>query len=222
MKRLIILGVAAAFGLGACTQDPYTGEQTTSNTAIGAGIGAVAGALGGYLIGKGSSDDRRERALIGAGVGALAGGAVGYYMDQQEAALREKLRASGVSVTRVGDNIILNMPGNVTFATDSSDINSRFYEVLNSVALVLEEYDRTLVDVYGHTDSTGSAQYNMQLSQRRAQSVAQYLTSQGVNGQRFYVQGMGENQPIATNDTEAGRAQNRRVEIKISPLTANS
>ncbi|GAK44949.1 OmpA/MotB domain-containing protein [Tepidicaulis marinus] len=213
--------VAAAFALTACTsQDPYTGEEGVNNTTIGAGIGAVAGALGGYLIGKGSSDDRRKRALIGAGVGALGGGAIGYYMDQQEAALRQKLRASGVSVTRVGENIILNMPGNVTFATDSSDVNARFYEVLNSVALVLQEYDRTLVDIYGHTDSTGSAQYNQQLSQRRAQSVAQYLVGQGVNGQRLLVQGMGESQPIATNDTAAGREQNRRVEIKISPLTA--
>ncbi|WP_045445125.1 OmpA family protein [Tepidicaulis marinus] len=221
MKRLSIMLVAAAFALTACTsQDPYTGEEGVNNTTIGAGIGAVAGALGGYLIGKGSSDDRRKRALIGAGVGALGGGAIGYYMDQQEAALRQKLRASGVSVTRVGENIILNMPGNVTFATDSSDVNARFYEVLNSVALVLQEYDRTLVDIYGHTDSTGSAQYNQQLSQRRAQSVAQYLVGQGVNGQRLLVQGMGESQPIATNDTAAGREQNRRVEIKISPLTA--
>lgn len=221
MKRLSIMLVAAAFALTACTsQDPYTGEQGVNNTTIGAGIGAVAGALGGYLIGKGSSDDRRKRALIGAGVGALGGGAIGYYMDQQEAALRQKLRASGVSVTRVGENIILNMPGNITFATDSSDVNARFYEVLNSVALVLQEYDRTLVDIYGHTDSTGSAQYNQQLSQRRAQSVAQYLVGQGVNGQRLLVQGMGESQPIATNDTAAGREQNRRVEIKISPLTA--
>ncbi len=221
MKRLSIMLVAAAFALTACTsQDPYTGEEGVNNTTIGAGIGAVAGALGGYLIGKGSSDDRRKRALIGAGVGALGGGAIGYYMDQQEAALRQRLRASGVSVTRVGENIILNMPGNVTFATDSSDVNARFYEVLNSVALVLQEYDRTLVDIYGHTDSTGSAQYNQQLSQRRAQSVAQYLVGQGVNGQRLLVQGMGETQPIATNDTAAGREQNRRVEIKISPLTA--
>ena len=221
MKRLSIMLVAAAFALTACTsQDPYTGEEGVNNTTIGAGIGAVAGALGGYLIGKGSSDDRRKRALIGAGVGALGGGAIGYYMDQQEAALRQRLRASGVSVTRVGENIILNMPGNVTFATDSSDVNARFYEVLNSVALVLQEYDRTLVDIYGHTDSTGSAQYNQQLSQRRAQSVAQYLVGQGVNGQRLLVQGMGESQPIATNDTAAGREQNRRVEIKISPLTA--
>lgn len=221
MKRLSIMLVAAAFALTACTsQDPYTGEEGVNNTTIGAGIGAVAGALGGYLIGKGSSDDRRKRALIGAGIGALGGGAIGYYMDQQEAALRQKLRASGVSVTRVGENIILNMPGNVTFATDSADVNARFYEVLNSVALVLQEYDRTLVDIYGHTDSTGSAQYNQQLSQRRAQSVAQYLVGQGVNGQRLLVQGMGETQPIATNDTAAGREQNRRVEIKISPLTA--
>lgn len=219
--RLATLAVCAAFGLAACTStDPYTGEQKTSNTAIGAGIGALAGAAGGYLIGKGSSKDRRERALIGAGVGALAGGGIGYYMDQQEAALRQRLAASGVSVTRVGNDIILNMPGNITFETDSADINARFYEVLNSVALVFKEYDRTLVDVYGHTDSDGSEQYNLELSQRRAQSVAQYLIGQGLNPQRFAVQGMGESQPIATNATPEGKAQNRRVEIRVSPLTA--
>ncbi|MDP2124411.1 MAG: OmpA family protein, partial [Parvibaculum sp.] len=155
------------------------------------------------------------------GVGALAGGGIGYYMDQQEKELTQRLRASGVSVTRVGNDIILNMPGNVTFATDSSDINSRFFEVLNSVAVVLKEYDKTLVDVTGHTDSTGSAAYNMELSQRRAQSVASYLIGQGLDGRRFYIVGAGLTQPIADNNTAAGREQNRRVEIRLSPLTTS-
>ena len=226
MKRLTVITLCLGFGfstlgLTACTTaDPYTGEQGVGNTTIGAGVGALAGAAGGYLIGGGDSKDKRKRALIGAGIGALAGGGIGYYMDQQEAALRQRLQASGVSVTRVGNDIILNMPGNVTFATNSSDVNASFYDVLNSVALVLNEYDRTLVDVIGHTDSVGSAQYNQKLSQRRASSVAKYLTSQQVNPQRLMVQGMGETQPIATNSTDAGKAQNRRVEIRIAPLTA--
>lgn len=223
MKKFAILAVCASFGLAACqTQDPYTGEQKTSKATYGALIGAVGGALAGGLIGKGDAKDRRERALIGAGVGALAGGGIGYYMDKQEAELTKRLRASGVSVTRVGNDIILNMPGNITFATDSSDINARFYEVLNSVAIVLKEYNQTLIDVTGHTDSTGSDQYNLELSQRRAQSVANYLMAQGLDSRRFYIVGAGESQPIATNDTAAGREQNRRVEIRLSPLTASS
>lgn len=222
MKKFAILAVCASFGLAACqTQDPYTGEQKTSKATYGALIGAVGGALAGGLIGKGDARDRRERALIGAGIGALAGGGVGYYMDKQEAELTQRLRASGVSVTRVGNDIILNMPGNVTFATNSSDINARFYEVLNSVAVVLKEYNQTLIDVTGHTDSTGSDQYNLELSQKRAQSVGNYLMAQGLDGRRFYIVGAGESQPIATNDTPAGREQNRRVEIRLSPLTTS-
>lgn len=222
MKKFAILAVCASFGLTACqTQDPYTGEQKTSKATYGALIGAVGGALAGGLIGKGDAKDRRQRALIGAGVGALAGGGIGYYMDKQEAELTQRLRASGVSVTRVGNDIILNMPGNVTFATNSSDINARFYEVLNSVAIVLKEYNQTLIDVTGHTDSTGSDQYNLELSQKRANSVANYLMAQGLDGRRFYIVGAGESQPIATNDTPEGREQNRRVEIRLSPLTTS-
>lgn len=219
MKRAMALVAASAFVLAACTTDPYTGERQASKAGIGAGIGAAVGALGGALIGGG---DTRTRVLIGAGVGALAGGGIGYYMDRQEAQLRDRLRASGVSVTRVGDNIILNMPSNITFAVNQSDIQPGFYEALNSVAIVLEEYDQTLVDVLGHTDSTGSEQYNIDLSLRRASSVGQYLVSQGVDGRRLLVQGFGEQRPVASNDTEAGRAANRRVEIQISPLRATS
>tara|TARA_R110002124_G_scaffold47963_2_gene141952 strand:- start:216 stop:887 length:672 start_codon:yes stop_codon:yes gene_type:complete len=220
MKRTIVALMCSAFALAACqTQDAYTGEQKTSNATYGAGIGAVVGALGGALIGGGNGGDRRNRALIAGGVGALAGGGIGYYMDSQEKELATQLRSSGVSVTRVGNNIILNMPGNVTFATNSSDINAGFYNVLNSVAVVLKKYDKTLIDVTGHTDSTGSDETNNRLSQQRANSVATYLANQGLNQQRFLVSGAGERQPIASNNTDAGRAQNRRVEIKLTPLT---
>lgn len=217
MKKTIALAAAGALALAACTTDPYTGERKASKTGMGAGVGAAVGAIGGALIGGG---DARTRALIGAGIGALAGGAVGNYMDRQEAELRRRLERTGVGVTRVGDNIILDMPSNVTFDVDRAEINAGFYEELNSVAIVLDEYDKTLVDVTGHTDSTGSADYNMDLSRRRAQSVAEYLASQGVDRRRLLVTGMGEAQPIASNDTEAGRAQNRRVEIQIAPLVA--
>ena len=219
MRKIGVFVVAAALALSACsTVDPYTGEQQTSNAAKGAGLGALAGAAIGALTNTSSGDEALTNALIGAGIGALAGGSVGYYMDQQEAKLRQRLQGTGVSVTRAGDNIILNMPGNVTFATDSYNINSNFYETLNSVAIVLDEFEQTLVDVMGHTDSTGSDQYNQQLSQQRAGSVSQYLASQGVLRQRLVVQGFGESRPIADNNTPAGRQQNRRVEVQISPF----
>jgi outer membrane protein OmpA-like peptidoglycan-associated protein len=202
--------------LGACqTTNPYTGQQQTSNTAKGAGIGAAAGAVIGALAGG-----SRKSALIGAGVGVLAGGAVGNYMDKQEAQLRQQLQGTGVSVTRNGDNLILNMPGNVTFATNQSDVNASFYPVLNSVALVLKQYEKTMIDVVGHTDSTGSMQLNMQLSQARAASVGMYLQNQGILAQRIQTQGVGPQYPIASNDTPEGRAQNRRVELILRPLTA--
>ena len=205
---------ALAMALAACeTVDPYTGERKVSKTAIGAGVGAAGGAIIGAIAGD------RKSALIGAGIGALAGGSVGYYMDQQEAKLRRQLQGSGVSVTRQGDTIILNMPGNITFATDSANISSDFYGVLGSVALVINEFKQTYVDIIGHTDSTGSAAYNQQLSEHRAQSVSRYLQSQGVLSSRLLVRGMGKTAPIASNDTAEGRRQNRRVEIMLTPLT---
>ncbi len=219
MYRNVIVLAAAGAMLAACTTDPFTGERKVSNTAIGAGTGALLGTATGLIIGKNTSASSRKAMLIGAGIGALAGGGVGLYMDNQEAKLRERLRGSGVSVTRVGEDIILNMPSNVTFATDSADLKPQFFETLNSVAIVLNEFNRTLVDVTGHTDSTGSAAHNQRLSERRAGTVAEYLVSQGNNPQRFQVLGMGQNEPIASNDTAEGRAQNRRVEIRIVPLT---
>ncbi len=208
------LVLAATLGTAACTTNPYTGEQQASKAATGAAIGAVGGAVISAITGG-----ERKNILIGAGIGALAGGAVGYYMDQQEARLRQQLQGTGVSVTRDGDNIILNMPGNITFATDSSDISADFYPVLDSVALVINEFEKTYVDVTGHTDSTGPEAYNMQLSVARANSVARYLESRQVVAQRIYTQGMGEGRPIATNDTVQGRALNRRVEILLTPVT---
>ncbi|UUP19211.1 OmpA family protein [Nitratireductor thuwali] len=217
LKKIVAVTVIAGFAAGCVTStDPYTGQQKISNTAGGAALGALAGAGVGLLAG---GDDRRN-ALIGAGIGALAGGSIGAYMDQQEAQLRGQLQGTGVSVTRQGDYIILNMPSNITFTTDSASIQPAFYPTLNSVALVLKEYNRTLVDVYGHTDSTGSDQYNLDLSRRRAASVADYLVAQGTSGERFAVIGVGEAQPIASNATPEGRAQNRRVEIRLSPLRA--
>ena len=216
--RMCAWVVCAAFLLTACTTvNPYTEEKQTSKLAIGAGIGAAGGAVIGLL--TSDSKNRQRNALIGAGLGALAGGSVGYYMDVQEAKLRQRLRNSGVSVSRVGNQIVLNMPGNVTFATNSANINAQFYEVLNSVAIVLKEYEKTTVDVVGHTDSVGSASYNQQLSERRARSVAEYLASQSIMAQRLLVAGRGESQPIASNNTPEGRSRNRRVEIQITPLT---
>ena len=218
-KVLTLAVVAAAVGLAGCqTTNPYTGEQQTSKAAKGAGIGAAAGAVVGLITGD-DSKERKERALIGAGVGALAGGSVGYYMDVQEAKLRQQLQGTGVSVTRMGDNITLNMPGNITFKTDSADLNSSFFSVLDSVSLVLKEYDKTIVEVAGHTDSTGSDQYNQALAERRAGTVATYLAGKGVMQQRMITVGAGEGRPVATNDTADGRQLNRRVELTLTPIT---
>jgi len=216
--------VAAILGIivlaaGCKTLDPYTGEEQMSNATKGALIGAAAGAAVGLMSGD-DAVERRQRALIGAGVGALAGGSVGYYMDRQEAKLRAELEGTGVSVTRIGDNITLNMPGNVTFATDSSDLRPAFFDVLNSVGTVLTEFDQTVVEVAGHTDSSGSESYNQSLSVRRAGTVAQYLQTQGIVGQRLLTVGIGELRPIADNSSDSGKQANRRVEITMVPVTS--
>ena len=215
-KAPLLILAAASIALAACTTtDPFTGQQQISRTAGGAAIGAAVGAGLGTLAG---GDDRRN-ALIGAGIGALAGGAVGNYMDRQQAELRAQLQGTGVSVTRVGDRIILNMPSNITFPVDQDQVLPAFFATLDSVVLVLNRYNQTIIDVYGHTDSTGDEGYNLGLSQRRANSVANYFTSKGVDGRRLLVTGFGESRPIADNGTDAGRAQNRRVEIQFSPLS---
>jgi outer membrane protein OmpA-like peptidoglycan-associated protein len=219
MNKIILAATASAFLLTACTTNPYTGEQQVSKGLLGAGTGAALGGAAGALIGATTSVKTRKAALIGAGIGALAGGGVGVYMDNQEAKLRQRLQNSGVSVTRVGDSIVLNMPSNITFDSDQSDVKGQFYDTLNSVALVLTEFDQTIIDVVGHTDSTGDDDYNYDLSRQRAASVARYLSSQRVASSRFSVDGRGEREPIASNASTSGKAQNRRVEITIQPLT---
>jgi len=214
-KRVLAAMLAAALALPACTTtNPYTGEEEVNKTSKGAGIGALAGIATAILVGG-----NRKTLLLGAGIGALAGGGIGLYMDKQADKLRMQLQSTGVSVTRNGDSIILNMPGNVTFATSSSNISADFYKVLDSVALVLNEYEKTYVDVIGHTDSTGALQFNQTLSEARASSVARYLESQKVVSQRIITRGAGPSSPIASNDTPEGRALNRRVEIVLTPLT---
>lgn len=195
------------------TNDPNDPNHTRTGALIGAGVGAVAGLLSG-----GDAVERRQRALVGAGVGGLAGGGIGAYQDRQEAALRRSLAGSGVDVERRGDNITLNMPGNITFAFDSSGLQPQFYPVLDNVAGTLNQFNQTVIEVAGHTDSVGSDAYNQQLSTQRANAVAAYLNSRGVMQQRMIVVGAGETRPIASNDTDAGRAQNRRVEITIVPM----
>lgn len=222
MKMRIFAVIAAALTLAACTTtDPYTGETRPNYTGRGVLIGAAAGAALGYLTNTSDSQEGRTNALIGAGIGALAGGAVGNYMDRQERQMREALRDSGVGVRREGNDLRLIMPGDVTFDTNSTEIKPQFYAVLNDVADVLEQYPATYVDVIGHADSTGDAGYNQRLSEQRAQAVAGYLVAQNVMRDRFYVGGMGETSPIASNDTPQGRAQNRRVEIIIRPHTTS-
>jgi outer membrane protein OmpA-like peptidoglycan-associated protein len=216
----LLLGfiIACLLGIAACsTTNPYTGEKQTAKASSGAAIGAIAGALLGAA--TGSRGDRRQRVLKGAGIGAIAGVGVGHYMDTQEAKLREKMEGTGVSVTRNGDNIILNMPSNITFEVDSYALRSEFMNTLNGVAMVLNEYKSTLVTIAGHTDSTGSAEHNMELSRNRALAVAQYLQGQNVALERLAATGYGETRPIASNDTPEGRAQNRRVEITLDPIT---
>ena len=220
MKNTILMAIGVAvFATGCETLDPYTGESGMSNSTKGALIGAAAGVVVGLASGD-DAVDRRQRALIGAGVGALAGGSVGYYMDKQEAELRAELEGTGVSVTRIGDNITLNMPGNVTFATDSSDLNPAFFDVLKSVGKVITEFDQTVVEVAGHTDSTGSEVHNQALSERRSSTVSQYLQSRNISTQRLITIGLGESMPVADNSQEMGRQSNRRVEITMVPLTS--
>jgi len=217
-KIILATTVMTVFASGCTTLDAYTREEQTSQATKGALIGAGIGAVVGLISGD-DAVERRQHALIGAGVGALAGGAVGAYQDKQEAELRAELEGTGVSVYRDGDNITLNMPGNITFATDSSDLSPAFFDVLNSVGKVLGEFDKTVVEVAGHTDSTGSDAYNQSLSERRAGAVATYLKGQGVISQRLITVGMGESRPVADNSSDSGRQANRRVEITMVPVT---
>ncbi|WDI32560.1 OmpA family protein [Hyphococcus flavus] len=216
MRKALILATVAVFAVG-CSTNPYTGERRASRTvtsgAGGAAAGAAAGAIAGAIAGRPG-----KGAAIGAAAGAAIGVGIGVYQDRQQAKLRERLVNSGVQVQRDGDNLILLMPSDITFAVNQSDINPGFYETLNSVALVFEEYDKTTISVYGHADSTGPEDYNQRLSERRAQSVSSYLAGQSVSPARLRSVGFGETRPIGDNSTESGRSANRRVEIVIDPI----
>lgn len=214
MKRSItILSLAALITAACTTTNPYTGQNQTSKVVWGTAIGAATGAATGALVAKKSG----AGAIVGGLAGAAVGGGVGYYLDVQEAELRQELSSTGVGVERNDDSIRLIMPGNITFKTDSADINANFYAVLNSVAKVLNKYSNSTVMVMGFTDNTGKAEYNQTLSKNRAAAVAAYLQGQGVKASRFEILGMGPSNPIASNATATGRTQNRRVEIKIIP-----
>ncbi|MDO9363390.1 MAG: OmpA family protein [Sphingopyxis sp.] len=217
MIKLTILSSISAIVLTGCVTDPETGQKRISNAAIG-GIG---GALGGYLLGDliGGRNSRTEE-IVGAGIGAVAGAGVGYYMDQQEKKLRERTAGTGIDVERQGDQLVLNMPGDVTFDYNSALVKSQFRSALDSVASTLAEYPSTYIDVYGHTDSTGSDSYNQGLSERRAASVADYLGGRGIQRARMATQGYGETQLKCTPErSEADYQCNRRVEIRIAPVT---
>ncbi len=203
-----ILG--ASLLVGGCTTNPYTGQQEASKTGLGAGIGAASGAVIGQLVGHSTAST-----LIGASLGAAVGGVAGNVMDRQAAALRQQLEGTGVRVVLNGNDIQLIMPSDITFAVNKAEIKPQFYSVLNSVALVLKEYKGTIIRVAGYTDNTGTMARNQTLSEQRAQSVTTYLSSQGVDSRRFTVIGYGQRNPVASNSTAEGRAQNRRVELTL-------
>ncbi len=206
----MIVAVASGLALAGCTTDPATGQQRLNKAAIG----ALAGAAGGAVISKASGGDHTGR---DAAIGAALGGAVGLYMDRQEKQLQQQMAGTGVEVKRDQQgNIDLVMPGNITFATNSTAINPSFDNTLNKLAATMVEYNETTVYVMGHTDSVGDARYNQTLSENRAQSVKNYLVSRGVDSYRIRTMGYGETRPVASNDYESGRSQNRRVEIKIN------
>jgi len=211
----LLTSAAAVFSLitvSACVTDPNTGERKVSRTALGGAGGAGLGYLLGSVIGG------KTARILGAGIGGVAGAAVGYQMDKQIKELKESTAGSGIDVTQEGDGILLNLP-DVTFAVDSTAISPSFQASLDKVAQSMMQYPDSLIDVYGHTDSTGSDAYNLDLSQRRADAVARYLISRGVSSARIQTKGMGESAPIADNATAEGRSINRRVEIKITPVT---
>lgn len=214
------LGIAALgaslLATTACTTNPETGNRRLSKTAIGAALGGIGGLFAGDLIG--GRNDRTEK-ILGAGIGAIAGGAVGQYMDRQERELRRQTAGTGVEVARQGDELLLNIPSGINFATGRYEIQPQFQGTLNQVAQTLTQYEQTFIDVRGHTDSTGGDAINVPLSQNRAEAVASYLSSRGVNRARIETRGYASSQPVGDNNTASGKAANRRVEIKIVPVT---
>lgn len=214
LTRVSVVLVLLSLVTACMTYDPYTGEKKVSKTTSGAGIGAVAGAV----LGAAVSHDKGKGALAGAAIGGAVGAGVGNYMDRQEAELRQQLEGTGVRVQREGNNLRLIMPGNITFDVDQYNIKPQFQPVLDSVATVLKKFDQTAIKVRGYTDSTGSFEYNQQLSERRANAVRVYLMERGIPAGRLQAEGFGPRNPIATNDSAAGREQNRRVELELIPL----
>ena len=209
MKKVFAVGlISAALAVGGCATSP-------NNTQKGAGIGAVVGAL----LGKATGDNDKSRYAWGAVVGAIAGGAIGNYMDRQEEEMREQLADTGFQVVREGDNLRLIMPGDITFATNSASISPNFNPVLQDVAKVVNNYEKTVLMIEGHTDDTGADSYNQTLSERRAQSVKNLLVTFNVNPTRVTTVGLGEYQPKVPNTSAENRQMNRRVELKIQPLT---
>lgn len=215
-KKILTIAVLASMTSACMTYDPYTGEEEVSSSTTGAVAGAVTGALIGMA--TSSKSDRGKGALIGAVAGGAIGGGAGYYMDKQEAKLRHQLADSGVGVSRNGDEIILIMPGNITFETGKAQLQESFLKVLHSVSLVLKEFDETAIDITGHTDSTGALAFNQTLSEQRADSVKYALQTRGITSGRIHSSGKGPRFPVASNDTAEGRQANRRVELKLLPL----
>jgi outer membrane protein OmpA-like peptidoglycan-associated protein len=221
-KTSILLVTTGALALAGCmTTDPETGERRPARVINGAIIGAGIGAVAGAATNTSDSEQTRRNAIIGAGIGAIAGAAVGDYMNDQERKLREEMRGRGVDVQRTAENeITLVMPAGITFDYDRADVKPEFINTLGDVVDTLVQYPSTTIDVIGHTDSRGSDDYNQNLSERRASAVASVLMREGVQSQRVITVGAGERSPKADNGTDAGRAANRRVEIKLRPITA--
>ena len=218
MKKTLAIFISAALLTACTTIDPYSGDTKTAKATTGALIGVGVGVLAGIISGD-DSRERRKRALVGAGIGAIAGGGVGYYMDVQEAKLRQELADTGIVFERQGNNIVMAMPGNVTFDVNKANIKPQFYPVLNRLITILKERNQTLIEVAGHTDNTGTDAINLPLSRDRASSVANYMANQGVNRSRIAELGLGSAHPIADNNTEGNRQLNRRVEITLVPIT---
>jgi outer membrane protein OmpA-like peptidoglycan-associated protein len=218
MKTPIILAVCSAFALGACTDPALLGgnpDDPNRKTKNGAAIGVAAGALLGALISK--DGDRADGALKGAVLGGAAGAGVGYSLDKQEADLRRDLGNDNVTVQNTGDRLIVTLPQDILFATDSFSVRSDLRRDLNAVAGNLQAYPNSTIQIVGHTDSDGDAAYNQQLSERRANSIADILLDAGIPFSRIQTFGRGESQPVASNLDPAGKAKNRRVEIVILP-----
>ncbi len=216
----VALAITISLLLSSCAT--YTGQTTApddpNRTQRGALIGAAIGAVAGLLSGD-DATERRQRAMVGAGVGAVAGGSIGVYQDRQEADLRRRTAGTGIEVTRDGDVIKLNLPDGVTFDFNRADLKSQFYPALDQVASTMSEYNQTIVEISGHTDSIGTDDDNQRLSEQRAGSVSNYLVGKGLMRERFEVVGMGERYPVADNMNDAGRSKNRRVEIRVVPLS---